>query len=110
MKWKCSVCGYIHDGDSAPDTCPKCGAPKEKFEKVAADVEQLIDRSRKTNQLHMDLTHVLTKVLKIVEEGIDDNLDPNCLILFQKAKKAAFELRQMSKAEIVAHINKQKWG
>jgi Rubrerythrin len=110
MKWKCSVCGYIHDGDSAPDTCPKCGAPKEKFEKVAADVEQLIDRSRKTNQLHMDLTHVLTKVLKIAEEGIDDNLDPNCLILFQKAKKAAFELRQMSKAEIVAHINKQKWG
>ena len=110
MKWKCSVCGYIHDGDSAPDTCPKCGAPKEKFEKVAADIEQLIDRSRKTNQLHMDLTHSLTKVLKIAEEGIEDNLDPNCLVLFQKAKKAAYELRQMSKAEIVAHINKQKWG
>ncbi|RZD14926.1 MAG: rubredoxin [Candidatus Acidulodesulfobacterium ferriphilum] len=110
MKWKCSVCGYIHDGDSAPDVCPKCGSPKEKFEKIAPDVEQLIDRSRKTNQLHMDLTHILTKIIAISEEGIADNLDPNCLSIFQKAKKAAHELRQMSKAEIVAHISKQKWG
>ncbi|MHB1646715.1 MAG: rubredoxin-like domain-containing protein [bacterium] len=110
MLWKCSMCGYIHDGDSAPDVCPKCGAPKEKFEKIAPDVEQLIVRSRKTNQLHMDLTHLLTKVIAISEEGITDNLDPNCLTIFQKAKKSAFELRQMSKAEIVAHINKQKWG
>jgi predicted nucleic acid-binding Zn-ribbon protein len=110
MKWKCSVCGYIHDGDSAPDFCPRCGAPKEKFEKVAADIEQIIDRSRKTNQLHMDLTHLLTKVLEIAEAGIEDNLDPGCLNVFQKAKKAAWEARQMSKAEIVVHINKQKWG
>ncbi|MHB1679911.1 MAG: rubredoxin-like domain-containing protein [bacterium] len=110
MMWKCSMCGYIHDGDSAPDVCPKCGAPKEKFEKIAPDVEQLIVRSRKTNQLHMDLTHLLTKVITISEEGITDNLDPNCVAIFQKAKKSAFELRQMSKAEIVSHINKQKWG
>jgi rubrerythrin len=33
-KWKCSVCGYIHTGDEPPDTCPVCGAPKEKFVEV----------------------------------------------------------------------------
>jgi 3-oxosteroid 1-dehydrogenase len=30
-KWKCLVCGYVHEGDSPPERCPKCGAPKEKF-------------------------------------------------------------------------------
>jgi rubrerythrin len=30
-KWKCGVCGYIHQGDEPPDSCPVCGAPKEKF-------------------------------------------------------------------------------
>ena len=27
-KWVCSVCGYVHEGDSAPDFCPICKAPK----------------------------------------------------------------------------------
>lgn len=31
MKFVCSVCGYVHEGDSAPDFCPVCKAPKEKF-------------------------------------------------------------------------------
>lgn len=30
-RWKCKVCGYIHDGESPPDICPVCGAPKEMF-------------------------------------------------------------------------------
>jgi len=30
-KWKCTVCGYIHDGPEPPERCPQCGAPKEKF-------------------------------------------------------------------------------
>ena len=24
MKFKCKICGYIHEGDSAPEQCPKC--------------------------------------------------------------------------------------
>lgn len=31
-KFKCSVCGYVHEGDQAPEKCPLCGAPKEAFE------------------------------------------------------------------------------
>ncbi len=31
MKFVCSVCGYVHEGDSAPESCPICKAPKEKF-------------------------------------------------------------------------------
>ena len=31
-RWKCNVCGYIHEGDNPPEVCPVCGAPKEAFE------------------------------------------------------------------------------
>lgn len=31
MKFVCSVCGYVYEGDQAPEKCPQCGAPAEKF-------------------------------------------------------------------------------
>ena len=31
MKWVCQVCGYVFEGDKAPEKCPQCGAPAEKF-------------------------------------------------------------------------------
>ena len=34
-KWVCSVCGYVHEGDQAPEKCPQCGVPAEKFTKQA---------------------------------------------------------------------------
>lgn len=30
-KWKCSVCGYVHTGDEAPEKCPLCKQGKEVF-------------------------------------------------------------------------------
>ena len=30
-KFVCTVCGYVHEGDAAPEKCPKCMAPKSKF-------------------------------------------------------------------------------
>ena len=33
-KWVCKVCGYVHEGDSAPERCPQCKVPADKFEKV----------------------------------------------------------------------------
>ena len=31
MKYVCSVCGYVHEGDSAPEFCPQCRVPASKF-------------------------------------------------------------------------------
>jgi rubrerythrin len=30
-KFKCTVCGYVHIGDAAPDFCPQCKQPGSKF-------------------------------------------------------------------------------
>lgn len=36
----CSVCGYVHEGESAPDECPTCKASADKFnEKVAGNMD-----------------------------------------------------------------------
>ena len=33
-KFVCSVCGYVHEGDAAPERCPQCKVPAEKFNKM----------------------------------------------------------------------------
>jgi len=30
-KFVCSVCGYVHEGDAPPESCPICKAPASKF-------------------------------------------------------------------------------
>ena len=37
-KWVCSVCGYVHEGDTPPEKCPVCKAPAEKFIKQDAEM------------------------------------------------------------------------
>ncbi len=36
-KWRCEICGYIHEGDVPPDICPVCGADTDEF-KVIEDI------------------------------------------------------------------------
>lgn len=33
-KWICTVCGYVHEGDEAPEFCPQCKQPKSKFKEL----------------------------------------------------------------------------
>ena len=37
-KWVCPVCGYIHEGDTAPEFCPVCKVPGEKFTEQKSDL------------------------------------------------------------------------
>lgn len=38
-KFVCTVCGYVHEGDTAPEKCPICGVPADKFNEVADSAE-----------------------------------------------------------------------
>ena len=62
-KFVCSVCGYVYEGDAAPEFCPVCKAPKEKF------VEQ-------KDELTWAAEHVVG-VAKGVREDILDDLRAN---------------------------------
>jgi len=36
-KFRCTVCGYIYEGDAAPEKCPVCKAPASKFVEVTEE-------------------------------------------------------------------------
>ena len=36
-KFRCTVCGYIHEGPEPPERCPQCKQPREKFVEVVEE-------------------------------------------------------------------------
>ncbi len=63
-KFVCTVCGYIHEGDEAPEICPVCKASKDKFKLMEDSVMNWADE------------HVVG-VAKGVDERILDGLKAN---------------------------------
>lgn len=57
-KWKCPVCGYIHEGPEAPEACPICKQPKEKFIKLEDTVMKNPYAGTKTEKNQIGRAHV----------------------------------------------------
>ena len=38
-RWICTVCGYVHEGEHAPEKCPVCGVPASKFKEMDDDAD-----------------------------------------------------------------------
>ncbi|MCL2738550.1 MAG: NADH peroxidase [Bacteroidales bacterium] len=62
-KFRCTVCGYIHTGDTPPEKCPQCHVPASKF----VEVEQ------QSGKLEFVDSHVLG-VAKGVDSQVWDGL------------------------------------
>jgi hypothetical protein len=71
---------------------------------------ELVERSRFTNSLHMQLAVLMEQVMDVAEDGIDDNLDPGCVKIFKLAMAQAEIIQQSVKAELQGHMKKGKWG
>jgi hypothetical protein len=108
-KWRC-VCGYIHDGDTAPEKCPKCGAPAEKFTLLDEQAADLVERSRRSNVLHCRIVDLARQIEHVCNQGIEDNLDPGCVDVFQKSLAACYDMMKLSMTEMQGHAAKGKWG
>ena len=37
-KFVCTICGYVHEGEEAPDKCPICKANKDKFKELTGEL------------------------------------------------------------------------
>jgi rubredoxin len=107
--WKCQVCGFVHEGEDAPLECPKCGAPREKFEALSDEASDKIYSSDRTNDIHMQIIALCGKIKVLCEEGIKINLDPPCVSAFTKAKTESWIIKERSKAELAGHVGKGKW-
>ena len=109
MLWKCSVCGYTAEGETAPEKCPKCGAPAEKFAALPVEDADKIYAANRTNDIHMKIVKNAAKIIELCQEGLDIDLDPGCHAVFENSKQLAWTMKQMCKAEIAGHVAKGKW-
>ena len=95
-KWKCAACGYIHDGNEAPEKCPKCGAPAAQFAELDEAAASLVERSRHTNTLHAHVIDLARQVEAACNAGIEDELDPGCVDVFIKSRAMAWQMMKLS--------------
>lgn len=107
--FKCTVCGYVSEGEEAPEKCPKCGVPADKFQELSSEATEKIYRSDKSNSIHIEIIALAEKIASLSQEGIEDNLDPKCLAAFTQAKNEAWIIKQRSKTELAGHISLGKW-
>lgn len=108
-KFKC-VCGYVHDGDSAPAVCLKCGAPAERFTRLDDAAAALVEQSRRTNMYHARIISLAREIESVCRAGIEDKLDPGCVDVFQKTLTASYDMMKLSMTELGGHVAKGKWG
>ncbi|MCL2223832.1 MAG: NADH peroxidase [Defluviitaleaceae bacterium] len=45
-KFVCSICGYVHEGQAAPESCPQCNAPASKFNEHTGEGLMFADEHR----------------------------------------------------------------
>ena len=75
-KFVCSVCGYVHEGDSAPEKCPQCGVPGSKFVEQAGEkswaAEHVVGVGKSFG------ADVPAEVQKQIIEGLQANFNGEC--------------------------------
>ena len=82
-KWKCTVCGYIYEGDAAPEKCPLCGVPASKFEKVADEpattpAEEAAPKYDDTVYAAEHVLGVAANVPEDIKEDLRSNFTAEC--------------------------------
>ena len=60
-KWVCTICGYVYEGDAAPESCPICKAPASKFNKQG---DEMVWASEHVVEIASDVTEDIKKDLR----------------------------------------------
>lgn len=74
-KWECTVCSYVHEGDTPPDKCPVCGADSSAFEEVVDKVASSETETRAT----AEAAEIVSEASK-VEAPKDAELPPSSTV------------------------------
>ena len=67
-KWVCTVCGYVYEGEAAPEKCPVCKAPASKF--------KLMEEGRNWAAEHV--VGVAQGVDERIIQGLRENFNGEC--------------------------------
>ena len=98
-KFVCSVCGYVHEGDSAPEVCPQCKAPASKFTEAPSEGLAWADQH---------VVGVAKGVDPEILEGLRQNFNGECTEVGMYLAMARVAYRE-GYAEIGAYWEKASW-
>ncbi len=70
-KFVCTVCGYIHEGDSAPAVCPQCKADSSKFKELTEEKAVYVTE-------HVVGVGAKDQIDPMVYQGLVDNFNGEC--------------------------------
>ena len=56
-KFVCSVCGYVYEGEAAPEKCPVCGVGADKFVEQKEDEMSWKQLTKKQNMQQNSLNY-----------------------------------------------------
>ena len=106
-KFKCKVCGYIHEGDAAPEKCPVCQAPASEFEEIT---EEGADKPAKKglntdgNTYTIIYSCIVVVIVAFLLAFVSKVLEPQSMANVRIDKKsqilAALNLRDVEKADV----------
>ena len=68
-KFVCPVCGYIHEGEHAPEKCPLCKVPGEKF-------TEMTETERVWKAEH--ILGVAKDAPEVIKQGLRENFEGEC--------------------------------
>ena len=67
-KFVCNVCGYVYEGDAAPEKCPQCGVGADKFKKQEGEMSWAAEH----------VVGVAQGVDEEILQGLRDNFNGEC--------------------------------
>jgi Na+-transporting NADH:ubiquinone oxidoreductase subunit C len=104
-KFKCKVCGYVHEGDKAPDRCPMCQAPSSEFEEItesgAEEVPQTGKKGLNTNGNMYTIIYsaiivvIVAFLMAFVFQALKPAQDANVALDKKKQILAALNIRNL---------------
>ncbi len=80
-KFVCSVCGYVYEGEAAPEFCPVCKAPASKF----------VEQSGEKTWAAEHVVGVAKDVPEEIKQGLRENFTGECTEIGLYWEKAALE-------------------
>jgi Na+-transporting NADH:ubiquinone oxidoreductase subunit C len=105
-KFKCKVCGYIYEGDKAPDKCPMCQAPSSEFEEIKESGETNASQTGKkwfnTNGNTYTIVYsaiivvIVAFLMAFVFQALKPAQDANVALDKKKQILAALNIRNLS--------------
>ena len=98
-KFRCKVCGYVHEGDKAPEQCPMCQAPQSEFEEIVE--EGAAKKGLNTNSNVYTILYAAVMVIVVafllvfVSQTLKDRQDANIVNDTKQQILSALNLRDL---------------